>query len=256
MKIVFAILTWGSKEERKENFKFSLFQLKKLTNFLKANNIECSIYPYCFGKEKLTEDSFHSNLEFLNYHKSFKLNYVIKNIIEKKENPDIFCLIDCDILILEKNFQKILFYLQNTNFNNTHLTARWYDSANRNDFNFQNFSIKDNLSIETVRGSDAGGVFLVNFEILKNIGGFDERFTVWGGEDNDISLRLERIGVKQEYMNFYFLHIKHQRIDENLILGTKDKDIYLNQVKIAQNDKSVVRPTLINDYYVQDKIQL
>jgi predicted glycosyltransferase involved in capsule biosynthesis len=254
MKVAFAILTWGNKEERKENFKFSLNKLKNLIDFLEKNNIQCSLHPYCFGDEKLSYESTHVNLTACNYYRSFKINYVIKNIINDKIEPDIFCCLDSDIFILEQDFSKFLDYIKNTNFKNTFLTARWYDSSHREDFNFDNYTYSDHIRVETLRSSDASGFFLVDFKTLKFIGGYDERFTVWGGEDNDISTRLQRIGIAQEYMNFFFIHIKHERLNEITILETEYKDLYLNQVKIAQTDKSIVRPTLINDYYVQDKI--
>lgn len=255
MKIAFAILTWGESTERKENFKFSLFQLKKLVSFLTEKGLECSIYPYCFGREKI-ENSFHINLKELNYHRSFKINYVLKSIIADEIQPDIFCCLDSDIFILEQDYEKFLNYINNTNFKNTFLTAKWYDSFSREDFNFNDYTYSSNIRVETIRSSDASGFFLVDFEILKFIGGYDERFTVWGGEDNDIAKRLQKIGIKQEYMNFFFMHLKHERLNEVNILNTEFKDLYLNQVKIAQTDSSIVRPTLLNDYYVQNQIQL
>jgi hypothetical protein len=254
MKIAFTILTWGDNQERIENFKFSFYHLNKLKDFLEKNNIECILYPFCFGKNSLSENSIHVNLEELHYHRSFKINYVLKHIINKKIEPNIFCCIDSDIFILEKDYSRFLDYISNTNFKNTFLTARWYDSAFREDFNFHNYTHTNNIRVETVRSSDASGFFLVDFEILKAIGGYDERFTVWGGEDNDIGTRLQKFGVQQEYMDFLFLHLKHERLNEITILETEYKDIYLNQVKIAQTDHSIIRPTLINDYYVQNKI--
>jgi len=82
MKINFIIQTWGEDLERVENFRFCLHRLKILCNFLNLNNISTSIYPFCFGNLKLTEDSYHSNLSALTYHKSFKTNYAIKQIVK------------------------------------------------------------------------------------------------------------------------------------------------------------------------------
>ena len=252
MKIAFVILTWGDAQERKENFKFSLNSVKKLSNFLNYNGISSQVFPYCFGKEKLTDDSNHINLESLEYYRSFKINYVIKDLIIKNQEPEIFCCLDSDIFTLDRDFNNFLGYVKNTNFKEKFLTARWYDSADRNAFDFNNYTHSDNMPIETIRSSDASGFFLVDFLTLKNMGGYDERFTVWGGEDNDIAYRLQRMGVKQEYMDFFFLHIKHARINEVTILDTKDKDLYLNQVKIVDQDKSIIRPTIVNNYYIKN----
>jgi len=250
MKIAFVILTWGESQERKENFKFTLNSVHKLSKFLNGNGITTKVFPYCFGREKLTEDSIHVNLESLEFYKSFKLNYIIKDLIIKNEEPEIFCGIDCDIFALDKNFNNILEYIKNTNFKQKFLTAMWYDSADRNAFDFNSYTHSDNIVVETLRSSDASGFFFVDFLTLKNIGGYDERFTVWGGEDNDMAYRLQRAGLKQEYMDFYLLHIKHARMNEVKILDTKDKDLYLNQVKIVDTDKSIIRPTIINNYHI------
>jgi predicted glycosyltransferase involved in capsule biosynthesis len=254
MHIVFVIVNWGEKQERKENFKFSAHQIKKLISFLEKNDIQCSLHLYCFGKENLLKDSTHINLEALNYHRSFKINYAIKDILNKKIQPDIFCCLDSDIFILEQDYKNFLNYINNTNFKNTYLTAKWYDSSHREDFNFDKYTYINNIRIETMRASDASGFFLVDFKVLKSIGGYDERFTVWGGEDNDLCIRLHKMNIQKQWMDFFFIHLKHERLNEITILETEYKDLYLNQVKIAQNDKSIVRPTLINDYYVQDKI--
>lgn len=254
MKIAFAITTWNETKEREENFKFSTQHLKKLISFLEKNGVECSLHLYCFGKKNLLNDSNHVNLEALHYHRSFKINYVIKDIIKNKLEPDIFCCVDADIFILERNFLNLLDYIKNTNFKCNYLTAQWYDSSHREDFDFNTNIHVDNIRVETIRSSDASGFFLIDFKILKSIGGYDERFTVWGGEDNDLHIRLNKINVSKKYMNFLFMHIKHERLNEFSILNTEYKDLYLNQVKITETDKSVIRPTLINDYYVQNKI--
>lgn len=254
MHIAFVTVTWGEIEERKQNFKFTTYQIKKLISFLEKNKIECSLHLYCFGKENLLKDSIHVNLEALNYHRSFKINYAIKDIIRKEIKPDLFCCFDSDIFILEQDYEKFLSYINNTNFKNKYLTAKWYDSSHREDFDFFKYNYVNNIRVETIRASDASGFFVVNFEILKSIGGYDERFTVWGGEDNDLCIRLNKKNIKKQWIDFFFVHLKHERLNEISILQTKDKDRYLNQVKISQTDQSIVRPTLINDYYVQDQI--
>ncbi len=39
-----------------------------------------------------------------------------------------------------------------------------------------------------------GGAFLVRAELFRAVGGFDERFIGWGGEDDAMSAKIERIG--------------------------------------------------------------
>lgn len=248
------ILTWSEDLERAQNFRFSLARLKELCRFLNINKIETSIYPFCFGRTKLTEDSYHSDLSALTYHKSFKINYVIKQMLENKDQGDLLCLVDSDIVVLENNFFNLLDYIKNTDFKQKYLTGRWLDTDSREYFDFEKNTIKSILNISKIRGSDAGGLFIVDFNILLDMGGFDERFTVWGAEDDDMSNRLQRAGLIREYTDFYPIHIKHERLDtenKNSPVNNREKVYYLNQVKICQKDQSIVRPTILNNYYIE-----
>jgi hypothetical protein len=40
-----------------------------------------------------------------------------------------------------------------------------------------------------------GGLFLIRRDVYHRIGGFDERFVGWGGEDDAMTLKLRRLGV-------------------------------------------------------------
>lgn len=58
----------------------------------------------------------------------------------------------------------------------------------------------------------AGGLFLVRREVFARVGGFDERFVGWGGEDNAMSLRLTAAGVPMGGLDLApALHLWHPR---------------------------------------------
>jgi glycosyltransferase involved in cell wall biosynthesis len=42
-----------------------------------------------------------------------------------------------------------------------------------------------------------GGLFLINGEEFARVGGYDERFTGWGGEDDGLSIKLSRAQVRR-----------------------------------------------------------
>jgi predicted glycosyltransferase involved in capsule biosynthesis len=42
----------------------------------------------------------------------------------------------------------------------------------------------------------AGGLFLIQRELLLRLGGFDERFRGWGGEDNAMTRKLKRARIQ------------------------------------------------------------
>lgn len=58
----------------------------------------------------------------------------------------------------------------------------------------------------------AGGVFVIGREAYLRVGGFDERFLGWGGEDDAMSIKLERSGMRlAEYGERPALHLWHPR---------------------------------------------
>lgn len=60
----------------------------------------------------------------------------------------------------------------------------------------------------------AGGVFLVKKSVFFDLGGFDERFQGWGGEDNAFELQLrkhnKKVGINQQGKAW---HLWHPRAD-------------------------------------------
>lgn len=46
-----------------------------------------------------------------------------------------------------------------------------------------------------------GGLFMIRRELFKEIGGYDERFSGWGGEDDALSIKLRRRGVELGIMS-------------------------------------------------------
>jgi hypothetical protein len=58
----------------------------------------------------------------------------------------------------------------------------------------------------------AGGLFLIQREWLVRLGGFDERFRGWGGEDDAMTQKLRRSGVAMEHIDGPpALHLWHPR---------------------------------------------
>jgi len=64
----------------------------------------------------------------------------------------------------------------------------------------------------------AGGLFLLRREVFVRVGGFDERFVGWGGEDNAMSLRLAAAGVSMAGLDLGpALHLWHPRTTETTV---------------------------------------
>ena len=61
----------------------------------------------------------------------------------------------------------------------------------------------------------AGGLFVIGREQYWRLGGFDERFVGWGGEDDAMSIKLERTGMRlAECGEHPALHLWHPRENE------------------------------------------
>jgi N-terminal domain of galactosyltransferase len=62
----------------------------------------------------------------------------------------------------------------------------------------------------------AGGLFVIRRDAYLRIGGFDERFLGWGGEDDAMSARIRRMGIPtEEIVTQPALHLWHPRSHES-----------------------------------------
>jgi len=62
----------------------------------------------------------------------------------------------------------------------------------------------------------AGGLFVIRRDAYLRIGGFDERFLGWGGEDDAMSARIRRMGIPtEEIVTQPALHLWHPRSRES-----------------------------------------
>lgn len=74
-----------------------------------------------------------------------------------------------------------------------------------------------------------GGCFGIYRKNLLKINGFDENFTFWGNEDDDLGKRLSNIGIKGYYpfKKEYSIHLYHPENHD----GTRKNKDYYNQNK-------------------------
>ncbi|WP_298328199.1 glycosyltransferase family 2 protein [uncultured Dokdonia sp.] len=76
----------------------------------------------------------------------------------------------------------------------------------------------DEVIIKGVSGVEATGITIFPTEHIKSIGGFDEFYHGWGGEDTDVHLRLQRAGYDVEFIkdSMYFKHQWHSKVYRNI----------------------------------------
>jgi glycosyltransferase involved in cell wall biosynthesis len=58
----------------------------------------------------------------------------------------------------------------------------------------------------------AGGVFAMQLKTFAKLGGFDERFVGWGGEDNAMTIKIQRARPSTMQLDALALHLFHPRI--------------------------------------------
>lgn len=114
---------------------------------------------------------------------------------------DIICIIDSDVIKMSDYTQEV------------------FDKINENNFLIQNVKrlneeqtkLVTNEDINEEINSDSISQIAVLKQNFLEIGGYDERFFGWGGEDNDLNNRLKNIGLEQQYLNSIGLHQYHKK---------------------------------------------
>ena len=183
---------------RIRNVKFSWNELKKLTNYLKNNGINTESTLYDFSPEQIITDSVHIPYPLGVYKKAEKTNIILKD----KKNYDFFMMIDCDAFFYEQDYETLLNLIKGLNKGD----VCTFDLAKLED-NVSDYIVDDTFIISKANWSYAysgarengplrhhtgglGGVYLSDTELLLSLGGFDEKYEGWGGEDGDMMGRI------------------------------------------------------------------
>ncbi|WP_226664756.1 glycosyltransferase [Microbulbifer aggregans] len=73
-----------------------------------------------------------------------------------------------------------------------------------------------------------GGHMSSRTEVFRRVGGFDEWFTSWGGEDVEIAIRLYKLGCQFKVMeNLEALHIPHFRCETSNVTSSENNIKYI-----------------------------
>jgi GT2 family glycosyltransferase len=73
-----------------------------------------------------------------------------------------------------------------------------------------------------------GGVFALQSGIFARLGGFDERFLGWGGEDDAMSLKIQRLRPSMVQLDALAMHLYHPRSLPNL----QSHEHYANNLRL------------------------
>jgi len=205
---------------RIRNVKFSWAELKKLSSYLKSNNVTTEASLYDFSPEQIIPDSVHIPYPLGVYKKAEKTNIILKD----KKDYDFFMVIDCDAFFHEKDYETLLDLIKSLEKGD----VCTFDLA-KLDSNVSDYIINDTFIVENSDWSYAysghrengplrhhtgglGGVYISDTQLLISLGGFDEKYVGWGGEDGDMMGRIYYSEIKHKIKptnNFAPFHLPH-----------------------------------------------
>lgn len=205
---------------RIRNVNFSWNELKKLQSFLSVNGVVCSANLYDFSPEKLIDESIHIPYPLGVYKKAEKTNCILK----QQRESSFFMMIDCDAFFYEKDYEKLLEILRKLNRGDiiTFDLAKLHDRINEylidgtfiienSDWSYAYSGKRENGPLSQSMGG-LGGVYICDTELLTSLGGFDNSYEGWGGEDGDMLNRIMISGKEYKVKptrNFAPFHLPH-----------------------------------------------
>ena len=247
MTITFNILFWKGFdfENRLRNLEFSWFRLKKFVSYLKEKGITSECLLFDFSDENIIPESIHISYPNGVYKRSEKINRVLE-YNKENHNPKIICVMDSDIFFEEDQYDKLIEIFTNLNQKQV-LVPNLSDIINENDVDFINKTIHNPRTINRGLGG-LGAFFMLRFDEIFNIGGFDERFIIWGGEDDNISVRLDKNGCVVSRIDIKLYHLPHKSMAP---LAHSDPQ-YRQQVRYIHNNDIKTPYSLITKKYLNE----
>lgn len=221
-----------SNHERKEALLFVLLYLRKLFPTLEILVIEQDISP-----KFSIEESFHIRHIFIQnsglYNRCWGFNVGAENT-----QKQVLAFGDSDLFLKKEDF--LICFKAAENFEA--ITPNKKEAINiaiRNQVDFE-FEVINKRPIYTF----AGGLLILRKAAFEKIGGWDERFEGWGGEDDALShVIYNRLTSKT--FEFPFYHIDHPRTLNDGIQQEK----YQNNKYLAEEIKMMNGPSL--DRYIR-----
>ncbi len=242
-KIVINIPFWYNNEDRLTNLRICYKSIKNLKQYLVSNGLNVELNVFEFSEEQKFESSIFIPIG-KKYNKSFKLNHALKWLsLNARESIDIVSFVDSDCVVDTKDYPKIL--EQFTNFDKLKYYCNNLTKLDKKEyFNTENLTLESFYTfVNSGIINGLGGMWICDFDTLYEIGGFDERYTGWGLEDEDVGKRLYLKGLEFQQLDFRVYHLPHE-----LDISKKDSTLRDIQKKIFVEDNRIVRPTLLNNY--------
>ncbi len=95
----------------------------------------------------------------------------------------------------------------------------------------------------------AGGMFAIRADAFFHLGGWDERFVGWGGEDDAMSVKIQRSGMQVAVQKGAAAHLWHPRATDSL-----DNERYRQNLVVLERIKNVSNQQLQRMAEVQRQV--
>lgn len=162
---------------------------------------------------------------------SFFSKSIAVNNAAKIATRDIFIIIDsdmfCDPTLIARSLKLLNKYPWVIPYKNVHYLSQ--DTTMRVIAEPPNWPLKIDISENITKMSDAfGGINIVPRKYFEEVGGFDERFKGWGGEDDAFCFALNTMVGKFKRLDSAIYHLWHPHV------GAKNNPNYENNNKLYE----------------------
>jgi hypothetical protein len=244
MKVSINIPFWYTKEDRLNNLKITYHLLKGLSDYLITKGIDISINVFEFSFDKqYFEEAVYLPVEG-EFNKALKLNTALKYLKENNK-PDIVSFNDSDCFVDRVDYDNVYNVIKG--FNKKHYYCNNFIKVSPDTkINLEKLEIDRKFIAYRFMGGllqALGGMWFADFDTIYEIGGFDERYVNWGGEDEDIGKRLILKNITPKILPYRSYHLHHE------VAPTKKLNNE-EQLNILKNDNTIVRKTLLNNYTI------
>jgi len=203
------MLYWDNGDPiRAENTDFCWQKCKELTLWLTENNIPTKSFLFDFSESTRYSDSVHVPFNSKYYERSKKINYALN--YSCNNDIDVFSIIDSDCYFDVSYYEGLKNDIISSFNNNEVLTYQLIDIPLEKRYQFIDFKERTtkyvNINDEINKNNfiyrhsagfgTMGGFFICNTSKLREVGGFNENFLTWGGEDDEV---LQRLKGKQSW---------------------------------------------------------
>ena len=237
MKIKINVLFWQNEEDsqRLKNVNLSWFYLKKFCEYAKTKDLDVEAFLFDFSEFQVLGEAIHLPYEKGSYKRSHKIN----DVIEYHSNEECyFSIMDSDIIFKSSDYDTLIYLLKKLKDDKFYV-FRVDDVQSMDGLDYDNNNIEFINVKSTPRNyePDLGGFFVMNIKLLQKAGRFSEEFIIWGGEDCDLSYKIQDLGYKKIILPILPLHLPHQNLS-NKVMGTAQ---YKKQYDIVMKNRKNYR---------------